>query len=586
MTSGCPDHSGHTTHGESALPRPQTAQGSTTRRAPRIACIGGGPGGLFFAIALARNMPEVTVDVFERNNASDVFGFGVVFSDRTIDNINAVDPVLQDALDNHGRHWDTIEVRIKGQTIAAGGNGMSAVHRRVLLDELRERATALGARLHFASPVTVDQLDAQGDYDLIIAADGANSATRQQFLDDLNHRVDQAAVKFIWFATDYQFEGLTFLHEQSVHGNFAVHAYPIGSGLSTFIVETDETTWRRAGLDGFDTSAPAGPSDLVTQRYLEELFADSICGHKLVANNSRWANFRTRRTGKWHTHTRRGTPVVFLGDAVHTAHFSVGSGTKMAMEDAAVLAATIAEHGLDGEEALVKFEAIRRPEVDKIQDSATPSLSWWDHFAHYYRALRPWQFGFHFFSRAISAERIRVRDPHFFEAMMHAWKAEHGASPIDTPLSISTTALRCRLLTVIDNTNHQVQITDGKAVLVFAEGDRTLPLIHAPSINGTTLDAITRAELDTICAEWPSVVAVHLGTELTRVLCSEYIRFTYNIPTIVIDDPTSVRARRAVDEDDAALTLILSGRADAVAYPAYHCTAGPAASRPRSGTDR
>lgn len=533
---------------------------------PRVACVGGGPGGLFSAIALLRNMPGTSVDVFERNSASDVFGFGVVFSDTTIDNVNAVDPVLDETLAESGRRWDTIAVQIKGHTITAGGNGMSAVHRRVLLDALRRRATDLGARLHYSQTVTAEQLDAQGDYDLIIAADGANSITRQHFPDELKHSVEQAAVKFIWFGTDYQFDGLTFLHEQSEHGNFAVHAYPIGSGLSTFIVETDEATWQRAGLDAFDTSIPPGPSDLATQRYLEELFADSICGHKLVANNSRWANFLTRRTQRWHTRTHRGTPVVLLGDAVHTAHFSVGSGTKMAMEDAAVLAAAIAEHGLDDDNALTHFEAIRQPQVAKIQDSSMPSLSWWDHFAQYYRALQPWQFGFHFFSRAISAEKIRVRDPQFVEATLHAWEAEHSTGPLDTPLRIAAASLDGRLLRVIEHSDHGARITDGKTVLSAVRDDLTVPLIAAPPINSTTLDSATRAHLDAAGATRPAAVVVHSGTELTRVLCSEHIRFTHNIPTVILDTPMSVPRRRAVDEVDAALTLVLAGRADAVAY--------------------
>ena len=288
---------------------------------------------------------------------------------------------------------------------------MSAVHRRVLLGALRDRATELGAKLHYSADTSVQMLDAAGDYDLIIAADGTNSAARETFAGDLGHSVEEAAVKFIWFGTTFQFDGLTFLHKQSEHGNFAVHAYPIGSDLSTFIVETDEATWRRAGLDGFDMTSPPGQSDLVSQRYLEELFADQIDGAELVANNSRWSNFRTRRTQHWHSHTDRGTPMVFLGDAMHTAHFSVGSGTKMAMEDAAVLAKAIAENPSELDAALVEFEQIRRPQVEKVQNSSVPSLAWWDHFGEYYRGLEHWQFGFHFFTRSISAEKTRMRDP-------------------------------------------------------------------------------------------------------------------------------------------------------------------------------
>lgn len=531
----------------------------------RVACIGGGPGGLFSAIALAQTVPGATIDVFERNLESDVFGFGVVFSDATLDNVDRVDPVLRDTLAAHGRHWDAIEVRSKGTTVSAGGNGMAAVHRRVLLGALRDRATELGARLHYSATVDVDALDAAGEYDLIVAADGTNSAARQQFLDRLGHSVEEAAVKFIWFGTTFQFDGLTFLHKQSEHGNFAVHAYPIGSDLSTFIVETDEATWRAAGLDGFDTSAPPGESDLVTQRYLEDLFADEIDGHRLVANNSRWANFRTRRTRHWHTRAAGGTPVALLGDAVHTAHFSVGSGTKMAMEDAAVLAQTIAAHRTDLTAALTEFEDLRRPQVAKIQDSSVPSLSWWDHFGEYYRAFEPWQFGFHFFSRAISAEKMRVRDPEFVAESEQAWADSHGAGPLDTPLTIGTTSFGSRLLTITDSADDHVRLGDtGSELVASATGD--VPLFTAPDTDGTSLDDATRTALDALCAEVPDAVVIRGGTALTRVLCAEHLRFGHRIPAIVVDQPASVRARRAVDERDCAATLILSGRADAVAF--------------------
>ena len=534
----------------------------------RVACIGGGPGGLFAAIALTQTVPGCSVDVFERNSASDVFGFGVVFSDATLDNIDAVDPVLRETLAAHGRHWDTIAVRSNGTTVTAGGNGMSAVHRRLLLESLRRRAVDLGAHLHFDSPVTVDELDSRGGYDLVVAADGTNSTVRQQFIDDLGHTVDAARVKFIWFGTTYQFDGLTFLHERNEHGNFAVHGYPIGSGLSTFIVETDEPTWRRAGLDGFDVAQPPGPSDLASQQYLEELFANQIEGHGLVANNSRWANFRTRRTRRWHTVSAHGTPVVLLGDAVHTAHFSVGSGTKMAMEDAAALAQSIADNPGDIVAALDGFEHIRLPQVAKVQNSAMPSLSWWDHFGEYQRALDPWQFGFHFFSRAISAEKIRQRDPGFVADSEHAWRDLHGAAPLDTPLHIGPHTLERRLLELVeDSPERGMRLGDGRTTLWAAADARgEAALVTAPDTVGTALDDRTTSALDAVCDHQPPAVVIRGGSELSRVLCSEHVRLVFCIPTIIVDRHTSVRSRRALDEIDNAATLILSGRADAVTY--------------------
>ncbi|WP_433710253.1 FAD-dependent monooxygenase [Nocardia sp. CA-084685] len=545
-----------------SLPDPQ----HTPPRSLRVACIGGGPGGLFAAIALAHALPGTVIDMFERNSAEDVFGFGVVFSDATLDNVDAVDPVLRDTLAEHGRRWDAIAVHLKGAAVAAGGNGMSAVHRRVLLDALRRRATQLGARLYFSAAVTVDELDARGEYDLIVAADGTNSAVRQRFLDELGHSVDTAAVKFIWFGTTYQFDGLTFLHERSEHGNFAVHGYPIGSGLSTFIVEAAESTWRRAGLDGFDTAAAPGTSDLVTQQYLENLFKEQIDGHSLVANNSRWSNFRTRRTRRWHARTANGTPVVLLGDAVHTAHFSVGSGTKMAMEDAAVLAMEVAKDPGDLVAALERLERARLPQVAKIQNSSLPSLSWWDHFGEYYRAFEPWQFGFHFFSRAISAEKIRMRDPRFVAETESAWYAKYGATPIDTPLRVGDSMLRSRLLRVLDHDADQLRFGDDVTVLTASADAYALPLVDAPDTDGTTLAAAVRGQLDEVCARRPDAVVVRRGTALSRALCSEYARLRHGMATVLIEQPTAVRARRAVDERDCAATLVLSGRADAVAF--------------------
>ncbi|MGV9633351.1 FAD-dependent monooxygenase [Nocardia rhamnosiphila] len=544
------------------------ADDRATRRPLRVACVGGGPGGLFTAIALARAVPGARIDVFERNRATDVFGFGVVFSDATLDTIDTVDPVLRDTLAADGRHWDTITVRSKGTALSAAGNGMAAVHRRTLLEALRRRAGALGVSVHYETTVEVGELDRTGDYDLIVAADGANSTTRERFAATLGHTVTDSAVAFIWFGTTFRFDGLTFLHKESEHGNFAVHAYPIGSGLSTFIVETDEATRRRAGLDEFDTSRPPGPSDDRTRRYLEDLFADEIDGHPLVANNSRWANFRTRRTEHWTAAGPCGTPVALLGDAVHTAHFSVGSGTKMAMEDAAVLAGSLAEYPGDIAAALGRFQQIRRPQVDKIHHSSVPSLSWWDHFGEYHRGFEPWQFAFHFFSRAISAEKIRLRDPGFVAATEQAWVAAHGALPLDTPLRIGDQELTTRLLRPTGRTPGALEFGDDSTTVVATDdaGPGAARLFAAPDITGSSLRDGDLAALHVVAEQNPSAVVVYSGNALSRVLCAEQLRLRHGIPVVVADRPESVRERRAVGEPDCAATLVLAGRADAVLF--------------------
>ena len=371
----------------------------------RIAIAGGGPGGLFLAALLKKAGLGHEVTVFERNRAEDTFGFGVVFSDRTLAGIHAADPVLREALAAHGRHWDAIEVRLKGERIRCGGNGMAAIVRRTLLTLLQDSARDAGADLRFATEVRLADLDR---FDLVVAADGTGSQIRQALEPAFGSAVEAAAAKFIWFGTDYLFGGLTFVHERGPHGVFAVHGYPISAGVSTFIVETNEPSWRAAGLDEFDVTAPPGPSDEKTRGYLEDLFADQIDGHKLLVNNSRWASFRTRRTARWFTLDPR--PVVLLGDAAHTAHFSVGSGTKMAMEDAIALAVALMAHPVDLGAALAAYEAAARPSVDAIQAAARPSLSWWEHFGRYYDAFEPWQFAYHFLSRSITdGRRIGLR---------------------------------------------------------------------------------------------------------------------------------------------------------------------------------
>jgi len=371
----------------------------------RIAIAGGGPGGLFLAALLKKAGLGHEVTVFERNRAEDTFGFGVVFSDRTLAGIHAADPVLREALAAHGRHWDAIEVRLKGERIRCGGNGMAAIVRRTLLMLLQDSARDAGADLRFATEVRLADLDR---FDLVVAADGTGSQIRQALEPAFGSAVEAAAAKFIWFGTDYLFGGLTFVHERGPHGVFAVHGYPISAGVSTFIVETNEPSWRAAGLDEFDVTAPPGPSDEKTRGYLEDLFADQIDGHKLLVNNSRWASFRTRRTARWFTLDPR--PVVLLGDAAHTAHFSVGSGTKMAMEDAIALAVALMAHPVDLGAALAAYEAAARPSVDAIQAAARPSLSWWEHFGRYYDAFEPWQFAYHFLSRSITdGRRIGLR---------------------------------------------------------------------------------------------------------------------------------------------------------------------------------
>lgn len=503
----------------------------------RIACVGGGPGGLFFAALAKQADPSVEVTVFERNRPEDTFGFGVVFSDATLAAIHEADPVLRTALAEDGRHWDDIEVRLKGERIRCGGNGMAAITRKTLLQLLHERAVEVGVDLRFSHEVPADPAEL-ADYDLIVAADGANSRFRDRLADVLVPEVEVATAKFIWFGTNYLFDGLTFVHEHGPHGTFAVHGYPISDSVSTFIVETDEESWRRAGLDEFDTAQPPGPSDEKTRHYLEKLFAEQIDGHELLVNNSRWGNFRTRRARRWHSGN-----VVLLGDAAHTAHFSVGSGTKMAMEDAVALAASLHTHRDDLPAALEAYEAARRPSVEKIQGAARPSLSWWEHFGRYHDAFRPTQFAFHFISRSIGKDRIARRDPEFVDRVVRDWRVAHeGHAPLDTPFM----EFDGRRLTATDLA--ALRGEDSRCLWLTAPGgEAELAEVH---------DQLTAALSGDVP---PDLVSVQDGTPLTRSLLAEQARLVCGVPALIVEDSM---------DDDRAETLLLSGRADLVASTA------------------
>ena len=536
----------------------------------RIAVLGGGPGGLLAALLAKRGDPGREVTVFERNRAGDTFGFGVVFSDATLDGIDAADPVLRRALTEHGVHWDPIEVRLRGEQWRFGGNGMAAVARRTLLTLLQQRAAEAGVDLRFSAPVRPDDLLGAG-YDLVVAADGANSQLRARFAGEFGPSVVTATAKFIWFGTTYPFGGLTFVHEQGPHGVFAVHGYPIGNGVSTFIVETDERSWREAGLDAFDAGQPPGPSDQVTQAYLEKLFATQIDGCPLLVNNSRWGNFRTWRTQRWWH--RAGpfnrTAVALLGDAAHTAHFSVGSGTKMAMEDAIALVRALdaAGPGPDAlDAALGSYEAARHPQVTRIQDAARPSLSWWEHFGRSYLSLPPWQFAFHFFSRSLPESKLRQRDAGFVESVHRAWSAAHGGAedPLHTPIDVAGGTQPHRVVPVAGG---QVRLARGPLPLLRPTRPTrpTAPAgpapwaawVGAPDTEAGLDQAQEAAAL--ALAAGACLVAVGDGTPMTRRLVCEAARLEHGAMTLLVEDGSEDSAF-----EDRARTAVLSGRTDLV----------------------
>jgi 2-polyprenyl-6-methoxyphenol hydroxylase-like FAD-dependent oxidoreductase len=350
----------------------------------KVACVGAGPAGLFFALLLCRAGGH-EVEVFERAEPDAAFGFGVVFSRLSLARLRRVAPDAVDELLEHGATWDGLQVRRRGERVRSAGHGFAAVERRALLAALRRPAEAAGARLRFHT-----EADAAGlldRYDLVVAADGANSRTRGAAADPFGARVDAGASRYAWFASDRVFEEMTFLFAESEYGPVAAHAYPYCADRGTFLLEIDARTWQRAGFaDGHAQTADW--SDERAMDFAHRVFADELGGARLYGNGSRWLRFPLVKCARWHDGN-----LVGVGDAVHTAHFSVGSGTTMALEDAAELARCLTELGTgdgdiaggdvtDGgapEQALAAFESVRRPAVDSLQAAAWASRRVWEH---------------------------------------------------------------------------------------------------------------------------------------------------------------------------------------------------------------
>ncbi len=383
----------------------------------RIAIVGGGPGGLYFA-ALAKQLnPAHEITVWERNAADDTFGFGVVFSDETLGGIEHADPAIYAAMEREFARWDDIDVHYRGQVITSGGHGFAAISRRRLLQILRRRCAGLGVRMYFRTEAPDPATLATG-YDLVVAADGANSATRAEFAGSFGPKIEVRQCKYIWLSTDLVFDAFKFYIEQTPCGVIQVHGYPYDATGSTFIVEMHSDVWAAAG---FAALAPAslapGQSDHASIELIRDLLGHILAGHSVEANNSKWISFGTLRCASW----RHGN-VVLLGDAAHTAHFSIGSGTKLAMEDALALAACLNEQpGLDA--ALEAYEAERRPVVASTQRAAQASLEWFENLGQYTHQ-DPEQFAFNIItrSRRVTYDNLRLRDPEF-TASVDAWFA-------------------------------------------------------------------------------------------------------------------------------------------------------------------
>jgi anthraniloyl-CoA monooxygenase len=387
----------------------------------RIAVLGGGPGGLYFS-ALAKQLdPRHEITVWERNAPGDTFGFGVVFSDETLGGIEHADTDVFQAMRREFARWDDIDVHYRGTTLTSGGHGFAAMSRRRLLAILRERCDELGVRVRFRSTAP-DAYRLSGGYDLVVAADGVNSTTRARFERTFRPSVETRRCKYVWLGTDQVFEAFTFHILDTPAGIMQIHGYPYARDASTFILELHEDVWRRAGF-GDDAEPPIDR--------IRELCADVLEGHQVFSNNARWTNFSTVRCETW-----RHDNVVLLGDAAHTAHFSIGSGTKLAMEDALALAACLHEHqGVPT--ALEAYEEERRPVVASTQRAAQASLEWFENIGQY-MDQDPHEFAFNIVtrSRRVTYDNLRMRDPEFVDGI-DRWFAsvqEPGPAEVRPPM--------------------------------------------------------------------------------------------------------------------------------------------------------
>ena len=391
----------------------------------KVACLGGGPGGLYSAILMKKAQPDAEITVHERNRPDDTFGFGVVFSDATLANLGEADAQSYSEIQRHFSHWDDIHVYAKGEMWRSTGHGFCGCSRKTLLNILQERARGLGVTLAFQHEF--DDVTAFADCDLIVAADGVNSANRKKYADKFEPEIDFRPNRFIWLGTTYRFPAFTFIFKENAHGLWRVHAYQYEAGQATFIVECTAETFEKTGLDPNDEDAAIA--------YCEILFKDELDGHRLLKNRSIWRNFPNVRNNHWHFDN-----VVLIGDAVHTAHFSIGSGTKLAMEDAISLRDAMAAHPGDVKAALAAYEEKHRPEVEAVQRAALVSLGWIEEAERYHETLEPLQFTFSLLTRSlrISHENLKLRDPEFV-GRVDRWFAEKAANqsgvnvPTDTP---------------------------------------------------------------------------------------------------------------------------------------------------------
>ena len=375
----------------------------------KVAIVGGGPGGLYFALLAQKAWPRWDITVYERNRPDDTFGFGVVFSDQTLDTFKAYDGPSYEMIRRRFAYWGDVDVSYKGRVMRSGGNGFCGCSRVALLHILHDRCRELGVKLKFQHEV--EDLSEFADSDLVVIADGINSKLREKDKDHFQPSVDLRPNKFTWLGSTRPLDAFKYFFRETAEGIILAHCYQYEEGRSTWVIEIDEATWKNFGFDAKDEAAML--------ETLERVFAEELDGHRLIANRSVWRNFPTITNKTW----VRGNAVL-VGDAKATAHFSIGSGTKLAMEDAIALFEAVRSQGSLGK-ALEKYDTARREEVEKTQHAANVSLAWFEHMRRYWD-MEPLQFAFGVMSRSkqITWENLELRDPEFVQEVRQ-WFAKN-----------------------------------------------------------------------------------------------------------------------------------------------------------------
>ncbi|HKZ81423.1 MAG TPA: FAD-dependent monooxygenase [Pyrinomonadaceae bacterium] len=373
----------------------------------KISIIGGGPAGLYLAILLKKAGPSHQITVYERNGPDDTFGWGVVFSGKTMAQLRAADEESHAVISKSFEAWDNVVVVHGDEKIVVRGNSFSGIARLQLLKILQRRCEQLGVALSFRTEVS-DIESLRRDCDLLVGSDGLNSTVRQAYAEEFKPSLSVRSNRYIWYGTNQLFHGLTLTFRQTEAGVFAAHSYKFDTNTSTFIVECDQQTWQQASF------ATMGEAE--TRSYLQEVFARDLDGHILLSNNSKWINFVLVKNARWSFEN-----VVLLGDALHTAHFSIGSGTKLAMEDAISLAGCL-QKAPTVPQALTEFENVRKPVIEGYQAAAYESMLWFEN-AREYVGLAPIDLTYKLMTRSgrVDERELRKRDPEFI-ASYDEWR--------------------------------------------------------------------------------------------------------------------------------------------------------------------